>query len=162
MLSAPRWQLWIAGGAERPHERAHANAVAAEIRTRGLEARVRLLGERRDVARLLAGADVLAQANIEPEPFGVIFAEALLAGVPVVTTNMGGAPEIVAPSCGRLVVPGDTPALARALDEVVGDPVLRTSLAAAGLAHAAARCDPSVVLPQLGRALATIAIRTAA
>jgi glycosyltransferase involved in cell wall biosynthesis len=157
-----RWRLWIAGGAQRPHERAHEAAVRAEVRRLDLEARVTLLGERRDMARLLAGADLLAQANVEPEPFGVIFAEALLAGVPVVTTNMGGAPEIVGPSCGRLVPPNDMAALAEALGDLVCDPVLRKRLANSGPAHAAARCDPSVVLPQLSGALSSTGIPSAA
>jgi glycosyltransferase involved in cell wall biosynthesis len=161
-LMARRWTLWIAGGAERAHEHAHRSAIAAEVHRLGLDARVRMLDERRDVARLLAGADVLAQANIEPEPFGIIFAEALLAGVPVVTPNMGGAPEIVASSCGRLVPPHDNAALSSALDEIISNPAVRQRLAAAGPAHAAARCDPSIVLPQLARALASIGIPTAA
>jgi glycosyltransferase involved in cell wall biosynthesis len=161
-LDSRPWMLWIAGGAQRPHERAHLRAIDAEIRRLGVESRVRCLGERNDVRSLLAGADLLAQANVEPEPFGVIFAEALLAGVPVVTTNMGGAPEIVAPSCGRLIPPGDVDALSAALDELIVDARLRRRLAALGPAHAASRCDPSVVLPQIDRALSSIGITTAA
>ena len=161
-LSSRPWTLWIAGGGERPHERAYLSSIVAEVRNLGVESRVKLLGERRDVRSLLAGADLLAQANLEPEPFGVIFAEALLAGVPVVTTNAGGAPEIVAPACGRLVPPRDLTALATALDELISDSELRARLGAAGPAHAASRCDPSVVLPQIDRALSSIGITTAA
>jgi len=156
------WMLWIAGGAQRAHERAHLRAIEAEVRRLGVDSRVKCLGERRDVPSLLAGADLLAQANIEPEPFGVIFAEALLAGVPVVTTSMGGAPEIVASSCGRLVPPGDVDALSAALDELIVDGRLRRTLGASGPAHAASRCDPAAVLPQIDRALSSIGITTAA
>lgn len=156
------WMLWIAGGAQRAHEQEHAAAVAAEVRRLRLESRVRMLGERRDVRRVLAGADLLAQANRQPEPFGVVFAEALLAGVPVVTTDMGGAPEIVDRSCGRLAAPGDTASFAGALDELLGSASLRQSLGAAGMAHASALCDPSVILPQLESALLTLSVRTAA
>lgn len=161
-LGSRPWTLWMAGGVHRAHERAHLSAIEAEIRNLGVESRVRLLGERRDVRSLLAGADLLAQANVGPEPFGVIFAEALLAGVPVVTTNMGGAPEIVAPSCGRLVPPGDLNALTAALDELISDRSCREALGAAGPEHAASRCDPSVVLPQIDAALASIRVTTAA
>ena len=147
------WKLWIAGGAQRPHEQQYAAALAAEVASLGLGDRVRFLGERRDVRALLGAADVLAQANAEPEPFGIIFAEALLAGVPVVTTAMGGAPEIVDSSCGRLVPPGDADALRAALDALLADPALRATLGAAGPAHAAARCDPAVVLPFLEQTL---------
>jgi len=161
LVSRP-WVLWIAGGAQRPHERAYLADIEAEVRRLGVESRVRMLGERQDVRDLLAGADLLAQANVEPEPFGVIFAEALLAGVPVVTTNMGGAPEIVSSSCGRLVAPGDIGGLTRAIDELVLDGRLRAELGAAGPAHAASRCDPSLVLPQIDAALSSIGITTAA
>jgi len=156
------WRLWVAGGAQRAHERDHAAAIEADVRRLGLETRVRILGERRDVRRLLAGADVLAQANVEPEPFGVVFAEALLAGVPVVTTRMGGAPEIVDESCGRLVAARDLEGLTRALDELISNAALRESLGAAGVAHAAGVCDPSVVLPQLESALLSVSVPTAA
>jgi len=161
-LPARRWMLWVAGGAQRPHERACAAAIEAEVRRLGLEARVKLLGERRDVRRLLAGADLLAQGNVQPEPFGVVFAESLLAGVPVVTTNMGGAPEIVTECCGRLVAPGDVAAFAGALDELISNAALRASLGAAGAIHAAALCDPCVVLPILEAALLSVSIKTAA
>lgn len=156
------WLLWIAGGAQRPHEREYERTIAAAVRQAGLDGRVRMLGERRDVRRLLAGADVLAQANRRPEPFGVIFAEALLGGVPVVTTDLGGVPEIVDRSCGRLVPPGDQAAFASALDELLSNPALRQALGRSGPAHAADRCAPSVVLPRLESALRTVCVRSAA
>lgn len=161
LVSRP-WVLWIAGGAQRPHERVHLANIEAEVRRLGVDSRVRTLGERQDVRDLLAGADLLAQANVEPEPFGVIFAEALLAGVPVVTTNMGGAPEIVSSSCGRLVAPGDIGGLTRAIDELLSDRRLRDTLGAAGPAHAASRCDPALVLPQIDEALSSVGVTTAA
>lgn len=161
-LNALPWLLWIAGGAQRAGERAHAAAVVDEVRKLRLESRVTFLGERRDVDRLLAGADVLAQPNIEPEPFGIVFAEALRSGVPVVTTNMGGACEIVDESCGLLVAPHDPAALVHALQSIVSDRGLRASLGAAGPARASAMCDPSRVLAQLSNAISSIGMPTAA
>jgi glycosyltransferase involved in cell wall biosynthesis len=161
-LSLQQWTLWIAGGAQRLKEREYASVLEGEVRRLGVERRVKFLGERRDVRRLLTGADLLAQANVGPEPFGIIFAEALLAGVPVVTTSMGGAPEIVAESCGRLVPPGNIAALSAALDELMSDAPLRAALGAAGPAHASARCDPAVVLPQLEAALLSLSVPSAA
>lgn len=161
-LSSLPWALWIAGGAQREHERAHAAALVDDVRQHGLDSRVKFLGERRDVERLLAGADLLAQPNSEPEPFGIIFAEALRAGVPVVTTNMGGAPEIVDDSCGRIVAAGHPGALAGALRTLVVDRELRDSLGAAGPARAARLCDPSRALAQFSDALSSIGAQTAA
>ena len=103
---------------------------------------MRFLGERRDVPLLMRAADLFCQPNEGPEPFGVVFAEALLSGVPVVTADTGGAPEIVSDECGRLVPAGDLDALARVLGELVDDAGLRARLGARGPAHAAARCAP--------------------
>ena len=55
-------------------------------RRRGIAGRVRFLGERRDVAACMHAADIHCQPNTAPEPFGLVFVEALYAGLPVVTT----------------------------------------------------------------------------
>lgn len=151
------WKLWIAGAPQRPREGRYREALGKEVARLGLEPRVQFLGERRDVPRLLRAADLFCQPNDGPEPFGVVFAEALLSGVPVVTTDMGGAPEIVSDECGRLVPPGDLDALTRVLGELIDDTALRARLSARGPAHAAARTSPAVVLPQIAVALATLA-----
>ena len=49
---------------------------------------------------LLAAADLFCQPNTAPEPFGLSLVEALQAGLPVVTSGIGGACEIVDASCG--------------------------------------------------------------
>ena len=67
---------------------------------------MRWLGQRRDVPELLAAADIYCQPNVGAEPFGIVFVEALYTGLPVVTTALGGALEIIDASCGVLVPPG--------------------------------------------------------
>jgi len=153
------WRAWIAGGAQRPHEQNYAAELRREVAALGLESRVEFLGERRDVPSLMRAADIFCQPNERPEPFGVVFAEALLSGLPVVTTDMGGAPEIVSNQCGRLVPPEDTAALAGVLAELIDNEELRARLAAAGHGHATARCAPSVVLPQLARAVERVRVK---
>ena len=147
------WTLWIAGAAQRPHEHRYLADLRQEVANLGLEPRVRFLGERRDVPLLMRAVDLFCQANEGPEPFGIVFAEALLSGMPVVTADIGGAPEIVSAACGRLVPAGDLDALVQVLGELVEDAGLRARLGAEGPAHAAARCAPEVVLPRLARAL---------
>lgn len=88
----------------------------------GLGARVRLLGERRDVPRILASLDVFALPSAA-ETFGIALAEALVAERPIVATAVGAIPEIVGPELSRhLVPPGDAGALRRALTRVLADP----------------------------------------
>ena len=107
-----KWSCWIVGGAQRAHEARYLEALRAEAAALGIGSRVHFLGQRGDVARLLATADIHCQPNTGPEPFGITFIEALYAGLPVVTTAIGGALEIVDGSCGILVEPDDPAALA--------------------------------------------------
>lgn len=145
----PRWTCWIAGGAQRPHEQRHAEEMRALAERLGIGRRVRWLGERSDVPRLLAAADLLCQPNLGPEPFGITYVEAMYAGLPVVTAATGGALEIVTPETGLLVPAGDAPSLAGALRTLAGDPALRARLGAAGPARAAELCDPARQLRRL-------------
>lgn len=142
LREVPGWKLWVAGGAQEEHERRRLDllrTLAAETR---IADRIRFLGQRTDVPRLLQSADIHCQPNPEPEPFGIAFVEALYAGIPVVSTSIGGALEIVSPDCGVLVPPGDVEALAQALKALITDPVRRRSLGTAGPGRAAALCSP--------------------
>lgn len=86
---------------------------------------------------LLAGADVFVIPSRWPDPCPLTVGEGLAAGLPLVASRIGGIPEIAAPS-SRLVTADDAPALARAIDELAGDPSLRRRLGAASRAHAEA------------------------
>jgi len=109
------------------------------------------------VRRLLAAADIHCQPNRDPEPFGNAFIEALHAGLPVVSTRMGGAAEIVTEACGVLVEPADAEGLAGALGRLVADPDARARLGAAGPSRAAELCDPARMLRRLADVLGGVA-----
>lgn len=153
---APGWTCWIAGGAQRPHEVRYLDSLCAEAVALGIAERVRFVGQRNDIRRLLAAADVYCQPNVGPDAFGVTFIEALYAGLPVVSTALGGAPEIIDDSCGILVTPGDSAALAGALGRLINDRNLRARLGAAGPAHAASLCDPQSQMTRLVGALGRV------
>jgi len=70
------------------------------------------------VALWMAAADLVTLPSYN-EGCPNVVVEALAAGRPVVATNVGGIPELMDDTCGRLVPPRDAPALARALDEVL-------------------------------------------
>lgn len=145
----PGWVCWIAGGTQRPGEISYLDELKVTAAASGIAERVRFLGQRSDVPRLLAAADIHCQPNIGPEPFGIAFVEALLARLPVVTTAMGGAMEIIDDTCGVLVPPGAVPLLSASLRRLVEDASLRTALGGAGPARARALCDPAQQISQL-------------
>jgi len=156
------WMVWIAGAPQRPHEQAYEAELKMIAGGTGIASRVRFLGERSDVPALLAAADIHCQPNAAPEPFGLAFIEALHAGLPVVTSDLGGPREIVTPACGILVAPDDMTALRTALQELIASPQRRARLGAAGPARARELCDPARQIARLEGDLAAPDPRVAA
>jgi glycosyltransferase involved in cell wall biosynthesis len=113
--------------------------LEARVRAVGAQDYVRLEGtvSREAVARTLAGATVFALpctvlGGGRHDGLPVAILEAMAAGLPVVTTAVGGIPEaIVSGVNGRLVRPGDSSALRLALAELLDDHALRRRLGAA-------------------------------
>lgn len=95
--------------------------VEAETRHLGLDAQVKLLGDRADVARLLPGLDVFSLVS-RHEGLPLALLEAMAIGLPSVATEVGEMPRILAGGAGRLVPAGDPLALADALVRVGHDP----------------------------------------
>ena len=84
----------------------------------------------------LAAATLLVLPS-EWEAFGIVLAEAMACGTPVVATRVGGAPDVVQDGVtGRLVEHGDVDALAGAMDALLADDGLRARMGAAGKARA--------------------------
>jgi glycosyltransferase involved in cell wall biosynthesis len=149
----PRWIAWIAGGPQRRHEQVYLDEIRVAAARAGILPRLRFLGQRTDVPDVLAAADIHCQPNEGAEPFGLAFVEALYAGLPVITTAIGAAPEIVDTSCGVLV-PVDAKALATALKRLVAARAERVRLGTSGPARAHALCAPAARLAELRDELA--------
>lgn len=149
LRDVPGWVCWIAGGVQRPHEATYLQELQVQARELCIADRVQFLGQRADVPHLLAASDLHCQPNTGPEPFGIAFVEALYAGLPVVTTAMGGAMEIVDESCGKLIAPNDVNALSNVLAVLITNFDERVTLAAGGPARARELCDPARQLNRL-------------
>jgi glycosyltransferase involved in cell wall biosynthesis len=118
---------WAGDGAERP-------AFEAAAQAAGIADRVRALGDRGDVPRLLRGFTVYAMSS-RTEGYSIALLEACASGLPIVATDVGGNREIVREGVNGLLVPaGDPPALAAALARLLDDPARAAAMASAGLA----------------------------
>ncbi len=142
-VRAPAAAFLILGGQiHGDEERGYLGALQAETRRLGLAQRVHFLGHREDLADIWPHLAVLVHAS-HAEPFGRVAAEALLAGVPVVGFASGGLPEIVDDGeTGFLVAPGDTGAMAAAVDRLLAEAELRSRFGALGRERALVRYAP--------------------
>lgn len=108
---------------------------------------VRLLGYRTDVPDLLAAADVVVVSS-RWEARSLVVQEAMRAGVPVVSTAVGGVPELVG-EAAVLVPYGDAAALAAAVRGLLADPSRGAALAAAGRLQAQTWPDEAATVAQV-------------
>lgn len=150
----PGWTCWIVGGAQGPAEEAYLAALRTTAGDLGIADRVRFAGQRDDVASLLRAADVYCQPNTAPEGFGLTFVEAMQAGLPVVTSGIGGACEILDGHCGVLTAPGDVPALARDLRRLIAEAGFRTELGDEARRRSSLLCHPTRQMARLHSILA--------
>ena len=126
LLPGRKFKAALVGGGERE---AFFRKKVGEL---GLGDNVIFLGERRDVPQILAASDIFVlSSNWEGLPRSII--EAMMAGLPVVATRVGGVPELVEDGVtGFLVPPKDPDALAEALQRLIADPELRLRMGQAG------------------------------
>lgn len=85
-----------------------------KISSENLGERVRFLGYRKDIPRLMSSADVLVHSTTT-EGFGLTLVEAMAAGLPVVATNVEGIPEVLAGTDSIMVPPNDPYAIRDAI-----------------------------------------------
>ncbi len=123
--SDENWHLLMAGEGSLRLD------VEREIESRKLMGRVHLLGSRDDVANMLAASDLFLMASgWEGTPMAVI--EAMAAGLPIVSTAVGGVPELVVhDACGLLTPVGDMDALGQSLAALAQAPQRRENFSAA-------------------------------
>jgi phosphatidylinositol alpha-mannosyltransferase len=85
-----------------------------------------------ELRRQLADADVLCAPSLRGESFGLVLAEAMAAGLPVVASAIPGYVDVVPETVGRLVEPGNAEAIATALRQLLDDEPLRRALGERG------------------------------
>lgn len=129
----------------------------------GVADRVRLAGESRAIDDVLAEADIVLMCS-RLEPLGLVPAEALVRGRPVIAARTGGLPEVVEDGVtGLLVPPEDPAALGDAVLKLAAAPTLAREMVARGREDIAARLDLKLSLrliqAEVERALAQVPAR---
>jgi glycosyltransferase involved in cell wall biosynthesis len=107
-------------------------------------------GPVRDPAGALRDLDIVVHASTEPEPFGMVIAEAMACGRPIIASAAGGAAELIQNGVDGLgYPPGDENRLATLIAQLVADPGLRETLGAAGRRSAERRFDRARMAAEL-------------
>jgi glycosyltransferase involved in cell wall biosynthesis len=139
--------LWVAGARLASD---HADPIDAALDAieadTDLRSRIHLLGERDDIADLLAAADLFTlPSHREGMPRSII--EAMMTGLPVVATDIRGSrEEVVDGETGLLVPVNQTDALASALSALAADPARRARMGVAGRDRALCLYDETRVI----------------
>ncbi|MGZ2255909.1 glycosyltransferase family 4 protein [Roseobacter sp. A03A-229] len=123
------WTASIVGRAGDPAYGAELRALADSL---GLKDRVRFTGSLspHDLAAQYASASIFALAT-HYEGYGMVFAEAMVHGLPIVTCDGGAVPDTVPPDAGNLVPVGDSTAFATALRRLLTEDDMRRRMSAA-------------------------------
>jgi glycosyltransferase involved in cell wall biosynthesis len=130
--------LLVGDGAERP-------ALERRVAELDLTDSVVFAGVRNDVVAVLQAADLVVLPSLEGENLPTVLMEAGACGRPVVSTNVGGIPDIVRHgTTGLLVPPADPAALAAAVNRLLRSPDERARMGRAARSHIAASFDGRV------------------
>ena len=123
------WNLLSIGSGERDPDTAQ--EVRRMISAARLDRRITLAGERapQAVGAAYRAADLFVLPSFH-EGYGMVYAEAMAHGLPIVATTAGAIPETVPREAGLLVAPGDPEALAQAVRLLIAQPAIATRLAA--------------------------------
>jgi glycosyltransferase involved in cell wall biosynthesis len=91
-------------------------------------------GNRDDIAAIMAASDIVVHSACKPEPFGLVIAEAMATGTPVIATRGGGTTEIIQDGVNGLLVPMSSSShIKYAIQRLLESENLRASLSAAAL-----------------------------
>jgi len=150
------WTLTCVGSLERSP--ATVRALKMRIEASGLQDRVVLTGELDEAAlqREFRAADLFVLAT-RYEGYGMAVAQALVHGLPIVSTRTGAIEELVGPEAGVLVEPGDGKALRDALSRVLAEAGVRRCLADGARAAGAKLSSWSAAGQRMCEILASIA-----
>jgi glycosyltransferase involved in cell wall biosynthesis len=108
----------------------------------GIRDRVGFAGHLEDTPAALRALDIVVHASTDPEPFGLVLAEAFACGRPIIASGLGGASEVLGSACAaHRFRSGDAGDLAVQIERLAADRDLRARLGSDGRAWAVQRFD---------------------
>ena len=156
LVNVPSVVAVFVGEEEDPASGDELRLLAREL---GIADRVRFLGFRKDVPQLMRVVDCIVHVPTDPEPFGRVVVEGMLARRPVIATRAGGVPEIIENGVsGILIAPGSPDELAEALRRIFSDPVAAAEMAANGQARALACFSDKRMLSEIEQHVSEISL----
>ncbi len=136
----PRAQVLLFG------QGAQESSLRAQIAASGLQQQVHLCGFRDDLSELLPCLQLLVHPALR-EGLGIALLQASAAGVPIITSRVGGIPEAVRDGInGYLVPPGSVSDLSQAVASLLADPTLRQRLGDQGRVLVKQQFAPAVMV----------------
>lgn len=146
------FKLLIVGTDDRsstPGGISYTGVIRALIADLQLDEHVIFTGYRSDIRNLMAGSDIYTMPSYK-EPFGVVYIEAGAMGLPVISLNNGGTPEVVQHGItGFLSEPGNIDELATNLHLLLGDRELRQRMGEAGRKRVERVLNPTNMAQQM-------------
>lgn len=125
-------------------DRGECEALAREL---GIWQQTRFLGKQAELASILSISDVFLIPSGN-ESFGLSALEAMACGVPVISSDVGGLPEVnVDGKTGYIVKMGDVAELAKKILELLTDSELHLRMSKAALAHAVGNFTKEQIVP---------------
>ncbi|TAF11741.1 MAG: glycosyltransferase family 1 protein [Flavobacteriia bacterium] len=116
-------------GAPPPNQENFQYDLEDRIKTYHLESKVLILPFQNDIHKIWQAIDIAVVPSTEPEPFGMVAIEAMMAKKPIVASNHGGLKEIILQNeTGFLVTPNREQGLISALEKLIQSELLRKQM----------------------------------
>jgi len=137
LMKNPLANLWICGDVGPDGDRTYVAELHQLVAVLKLTDYVHFLGWRRDLARVMAHADVVMMTSTcRSESFGMVLVEAMALGKPCIATNIGGPPEVIVHDQTGLIADTRPSSLADAMSTLASSSEMRTRFGKAGRVRA--------------------------
>jgi glycosyltransferase involved in cell wall biosynthesis len=153
----PGLQVWVTGDMGDSAAGGYANELLELSNSRELRGRVHFIGFRQDIYSVMRKADIVCVPSVCREGFGLVAAEAMILGRPVIVSNKGALPDIVQQGRAGSIFSLERPQeLTAAIRKLVSDLVYVRRVVAYAASYAETRFSYSRWAQEIGAVLRDI------